>query len=393
MILNLEKLRKDYKAYRKKDKEIAARVNILIEYSKIELKHDGDANKNTKKLKIDAFLESMEIANRTIQRWKKDYIEKGADGLGKLKATGRPPVAIRRRIRRIITAYRKMFRWGSEVIQAHLKHDHNYEVSRHKIEKFLDDSGLRNKYPCTTKKCQKAQKKKKHDKVVVVENPGEHTQIDVKYQTHLLENKQKCYVYNIVDHASNWSFKYAYDRINAKNTKDFMLKLLSVCPFTISRLQSDNGVEFTYKYVSVCDDPKPHPLDEVCEEASIIHKLIPPGEKELQGLVERSHRQDDQELYSRISPKNLSEFNQYLEEFYKLRNKRRRFKKLNWQTPDEWLASHKNKINTQSFEQSSNASVSSELQIIDGEMNSQEDECKKLKKEVKIVEKMGKIAA
>jgi transposase len=34
----------------------------------------------------------MEIAERTIQRWKKDYKERGPDGLGKLKATGRPPV-------------------------------------------------------------------------------------------------------------------------------------------------------------------------------------------------------------------------------------------------------------------------------------------------------------
>lgn len=393
MILNLEKLRKDYKAYRKKDKEIAARINILIEFSKIELKHGEDINQNSKNLKVDAFLESMELSIRTIQRWKKDYIEKGPDGLGKLKATGRPPVAIRRRIRRVITAYRKMFRWGSEVIQAHLKHDHNYEVSRHKIEKFLDDSGLRDKYPCTTKKRQKAQKKKKHDKVVVIENPGEHTQIDVKYQLHLLENKQKCYVYNIVDHASNWSFKYAYDRINAKNTKDFMLRLLAVCPFRITRLQSDNGVEFTYKYVSVCDEPKVHPLDVLCDDENINHKLIPPGEKELQGLVERSHRQDDQELYSRISPKCLREFNQYLEEFYKLRNKRRRFKKLNWKTPDEWLVSYQNKMNTQSIERSSNASVSSELQIIDGEMSSQEDECKKLKKKQEIYEKINKLAA
>ena len=38
-----------------------------------------------------------------------------------------------------------------------------------------------------TKKKQKAEKKKKHTSVVVVKNPGEHTQIDVKYQIHLLK--------------------------------------------------------------------------------------------------------------------------------------------------------------------------------------------------------------
>lgn len=340
MILNLEKLRRDYKLYRKKDLEITARINILLSYSRLELKYDGDINKESKQLHIGSLLESLEISDRTIQRWKKDYTERGPDGLGKLKATGRPPVAIRPRIRRVITAYRKMYRWGSEAIQAHLKYDHHYEVSRHKIEKFLDDSGLRNAYPCTTKKRQRAQKKKKHTKIVVVQNPGQHTQMDVKYQLHLLKNKTKCYVYNFIDHASNWSFKYAYDRINARNTEDFMNRIVWACPFKIDRLQTDNGVEFTSKYLCVSKDPEEHLLDAFCNNNDITHKLIPPGEKELQGLVERSHRQDDQELFSRINPTDLAEFNEHLRFFKDERNRKRRFKKLGWKSPDEWLENY-----------------------------------------------------
>jgi transposase len=340
MILNLEKLRINSKVYRKKDAEIFMRINILLAYSKIEMKYDGEINKDSKQLHVTAFLKSMEIAERTIQRWKKDYKERGPDGLGKLKATGRPPVAIRPRIQRVIEAYRKMFRWGSEVIQAHLKTDHGYEVSRHKVEKFLDDSGLRDKYPCTTKKRQKAQKKKKHTKVVVVQNPGQHTQMDVKYQLHLLTNKSKAYVYNFIDHASNWSFKFAYDRINARNTEDFMNRIKWSCPFKIYRLQTDNGVEFTSKYLCVSKDPKDHLLAKFCNENDINHKLIPPGEKELQGLVERSHRQDDQELFSRIDPKDLAGFNDLLRFYQDERNRKRRYKKLDWKTPDEWLQNY-----------------------------------------------------
>lgn len=341
MILNLEQLRKNSKIYRKKDDEIFMRLNILLEYSKLEMKYDGDINKNSKQLHIRAFLKSMEISERTIQRWKEDYTERGPDGLGKLKATGRPPVAIRPRIRRVITAYRKMFRWGSEAIQAHLKLDHNYEVSRHKVEKFLDDSGLREQYPCTTKKRYRAQKKKKHDTVVVVANPGDHTQMDVKYQLHLLMNNSKAYVYNFIDHASNWSFKYAYDRINTRNTKDFMARIKWACPFKINRLQTDNGVEFTSKYISGCpDEPKEHLLEVFCKENKINHKLIPIGEKELQGLVERSHRQDDQELFSRINPEDLKEFNDLLRFYQDERNRKRRFKKLKWKTPDQWLENY-----------------------------------------------------
>jgi transposase len=304
------------------------------------MKHDGEINKSSKQLHITAFLKSMKIAERTIQRWKKDYDERGPDALGKLKATGRPPVAIRPRIRRVIIAYRKMYRWGSEVIQVHLKLDHDYVVSRHKIEKFLDDTGLRDQYPCTTKKRQKAQKKNKHDKVVVVNHPGDHTQMDVKYQLHLLTNKQKSYVYNFIDHASNWSFKFAYDRINSRNTEDFVTRLRRACPFKINRLQTDNGVEFTSRFLCVAKDPEDHLLAKFCKDNEINHKLIPPGEKELQGLVERSHRQDDQELFSRIDPKDLNEFNEHLRVYQGERNRKRRFKKLGWKTPDAWLGNY-----------------------------------------------------
>ena len=270
MILSLEKLRRDYKLYRKKDQEIAARIDILLSYSKFELKYQGPTLQETKEKFISAFLTSMEISERTIQRWKKDYRDRGPEGLGKLKATGRPPVAIRPRIKRVIMAYRKMFRWGSEAIQAHLEIDLNYKVSRYKIEKFLDDSGLRQQYPCTTKKRQKAQKKKKHTKVVIVSNPGQHTMMDVKYQLHLLSNKSKAYVYNFIDHASNWSFKFAYNRINARNTKDFMNRIIWACPFKIDRLQTDNGVEFTSKYLCVSSDPEDHLLDKFCQENILL---------------------------------------------------------------------------------------------------------------------------
>jgi len=198
----------------------------------------------------------------------------------------------------------------------------------------LNESGLREQYPCIVQR--KPKKKKKHNKKVHVLIPGAHTQMDVNHQPHLL--KQKCYVYNFVDHASNWSFKRAYKRVSPESTVDFMKELLRVCPFKIYRLQTDNGTEFTYKYISKFqDEPAEHPLTEICEKHRIIHKLIPPGEKELQGLVERSHRQDKQELFHRIKLERLEEFNGELSFFYTQRNKIRRFKKLGWKTPLESL--------------------------------------------------------
>lgn len=338
MYLSVEKLRSDYKAYRKVNAEIATKLDILISIAKFDLEYSGDDLKEAKQKKISIFLAALDLSERTLQRWKKAYAEEGADGLGKKIASGRPAGQLPNRIKKIIKKYRSKFKWGSEVIQAHLDRDYNFKVSRHKIERYLEVSGLRKAFPCTTIKKQKAQKEKKHTKKVVVKNPGAHTQMDVKYQLHLLTNKQKCYVYNFIDHASNWSFKYAFPAINERNTLDFMNKLKEKCPFDIYRLQTDNGIEFTFKYVSGApDEPKEHLLGKFCNEHNINHKLIPPGEKELQGLVERSHRQDDQELFSRINPNGLEQFNELLAEYTNERNQKRRFKKLNWKTPDQWL--------------------------------------------------------
>ena len=262
------------------------------------------------------------------QRWKQSYRCNGINGIAPEKRGHPLKKEIPFHIAKLIEHYRKEYLWGSEVIQAHLLFDHSIKINRYRIDRFLHESGLRKQYPCTTSKKKRA-KKKKHTKKVIVHNPGEHTQMDVKYQLYLLQDKSKSYVYNFIDHASNWSYKRAYSAINVKNTKDFMERLLKVSPFKIERLQTDNGIEFTFKWASKHhDDPKEHPLFKLCYRESINHKLIPPGEKELQGLVERSHRQDDQELFSRIAPKDIHEFNRLLEQHYLWRNQSRRFKKL-----------------------------------------------------------------
>jgi transposase InsO family protein len=383
MILSLEKLRVDYKTYRKKDPFIAEKIDILISITKFELTLAGEAQAEARQKKISAFLADMELSERTLQRWKKAYSEEGgAEGLGKKIASGRPPGEIPLNIQSIIKNYRSKYKWGSEVIQAHLKHDHDYTVSRHKVERYLDVSGLRKEFPCTTIKKQKAQKEKKHTKKVVVTTPGAHTQMDVKYQLHLLTNKQKCYVYNFIDHASNWSFKNAYPAINERNTLDFMKKLMEKCPFEIMRLQTDNGIEFTFKYISGApDEPKEHLLGKFCKDHNINHKLIPPGEKELQGLVERSHRQDDQELFSRIHPNELDQFNKLLEEYANERNKGRRFKKLNWKTPTQWLNDYIIQtiatvlhINSQENAEGNFPRVSAEAKILEIKKKFKEDE-------------------
>ena len=232
MVLSLVQLRADYKAAYRPNPRLAKKLEVLIETSKVDLSYEGDVSQAGKKVKISSILRASKITVRTLQRWKEAYRLKGIFGLAPKKRGGVIAIDLTLAIQEHINFYRSNYRWGSEVIQAHLLKDKEISVTRYKIERYLTKSGLRVKYPCSTIKKIKA-KDKKHTKKVIVKHPGDHTQMDVKYQTHLLLNKQKAYVYNFVDHASNWSFKKAYPAISAKNTEDFMEELLVACPFLI----------------------------------------------------------------------------------------------------------------------------------------------------------------
>ena len=66
--------------------------------------------------------------------------------------------------------------------------------------------------------------------------------------------------------------------------------------FKILCIQTDNGAEFTKKFVS--DDANPHLFGEKLKEFGIRHKLIKPFTPRHNGKVERSHRKDNEYFYA-----------------------------------------------------------------------------------------------
>lgn len=331
MDLKLQTLRQEVKQFGKNSKRMTQRFLALIELTKFKKKHGC-----VKETDYESLADRFEISGRTLYRWESAYKRGGAVALVPIKAPGRKPRPIRGHTATKIARMRKLYNWGAEVIQAHLKFDHGITRSQYEINRFLRRKGL-----LVRKKCKA---RKKHTHVVQVENPGQHTQTDVKHLPHLLPNEEKCYVYNFVDHASKWAFKRAYDSYGPSETLDFMRAVVQAAPFVITRSQTDNGVEFTYKYISHIDEPKEHALDRFCKSNGIRHVLIPPGEKELQGLVERSHRQDDEELFHRIKPISLAAFNILLSEHCEWRNGKRRRKLLGWKSSDEFIKNYREKI-------------------------------------------------
>jgi transposase InsO family protein len=266
------------------------------------------------------------IAERTIARWLACYRKSGAIGLKRQRIPGRPQSKwLRGWQAKKVLLLRRKFQWGPEVLAVHMKKLFGITVSQGQIYKLLQRKNLLRKT--------RRRKVNKHTKKVRVWEPGKHTQMDVRH----VDNKDggiKRYIYNFVDHASKWSFKYVYDSYGPSETHDFMMRLLRDCPFAIQRLQTDNGIEFTNRYLS---DNCEHVLERICKQYSIRLVFIPPGEKELQGLVESHHRVDKDEFFARIGKRSVAETNELLKEYLSFRNRRRGFKWNRWLSPMEYL--------------------------------------------------------
>lgn len=139
--------------------------------------------------------------------------------------------------------------------------------------------------------------------------PGQRIQLDVKYVPEFVGGK-RVYNYVAVDECTRWRFAWAYDSLNGVCTYDFLERLNKHCPFPIKTIQTDNGFEFTFHLQPRIDENSiEHLMDQWCREHSIRHRLIPPGAKELNGKVERSHRIDEQYFYWQAPTDTLEHFN------------------------------------------------------------------------------------
>lgn len=210
-----------------------------------------------------------------------------------------------------IISLRKQTNYGPDRLQYHLEQLHNIHLPRSTIGHILKRENL---IPP-----KRLKHRKKHLKRYQEPNPGDKVQADVKYAPYRVKAQQH-YQYTAIDDCTRWRFAKIYYDLSVNNTEEFLKELIRAAPFKIKTIQTDNGIEFTYKFVSdpKCMDkePKEHPLDTLCKKHNIHHKLIPLGQCEINGKVERSHRIDEEEFYRLITYTSLKKlqlaFNQWI---------------------------------------------------------------------------------
>ena len=129
---------------------------------------------------------------------------------------------------------------------------------------------------------------KKYDTPIMI---GIKWQMNVKYILKICyvgSDGQKYYQYTMIDEASRERLIYPYREQSTYSTVDFVKRAIVYFGYKPKITQTDNGSEFTHTK----NTTKEHPLDILCNELHIHHKLIKPRTPRHNGKVERSHRND-----------------------------------------------------------------------------------------------------
>ncbi len=153
--------------------------------------------------------------------------------------------------------------------------------------------------------------------------PGEKVQIDVKEVPYaclrgaLKYSGKHLYQWTAIDECTRVRFVYGFEEHTPENTVKFLKMLIKVFPFKIKTIQTDNGTEFTYKFIS---ETEKSPMDKFLEKLGIKHVLIPPRTPWHNGKVERSHRNDQRYFYDWEKFKSADDLNIKLKEHLKWSN-------------------------------------------------------------------------
>lgn len=229
--------------------------------------------------------------------------------------------------------------FGPDMIREYLVREGRNAVSTSTINHVINkrQKGYRKPKPARLKK---------HRRRYELPVPGQRLQLDVKYSPMTVEG-QTVYVYVAVDECTRWRYACAFKELNDHWTEVFLEQLVRNMPFPIHILQTDNGQEFTFKHLP--GETREHAMEAWSKRTGIAHRLIPPGAKELNGKVERSHRIDADYFYGWAPTDSLEKFNLALQRWIRRYNLERPHGSLGYLTPAEKLRERLTSLNTVCF--------------------------------------------
>ena len=227
-------------------------------------------------------------------------------------------------IEQYIIDIRKKTNQGAEFIQHHLITKHCINLSVTGIYKCLKRAGLivERKY----------HQKKKLVYIKRNYSPGEKIQVDTKYVK--MKSGRTVYQYSAIDMATGIIFKWLYENIGPDESCDFLRKLVNFYPFRIFAIQTDNGIEYTWRLHP--EIRKTHHFTTQCKLLQMEHILIPPASPTYNSKVERTHKIDKQELWNKTKFNSFKSMKKSLKKYVYDFNHSRKTPSKNWLSPIEY---------------------------------------------------------
>ena len=242
---------------------------------------------------IKRFLKIQEIPKSTFYTWLNKYKDTGTVSNLSTKPKTSPNIFNNQEaINLIIKLYTKEYR-GKHYIKAYLNRK-GIKIGVTAIENVLKRNNL------WRKKIKK--KKKRYDKrkfVSKIQKEGKIVQIDTKY---IKLGRKTVYQFTAVDLATRYSWRQIYEDKTPYSALSFLKYVLKTSPFKIKAIQTDNGLEYTYRCIN---SSKINIFDEYCLKNKLERRYIPVATPRYNGVVERVHGIDEKEFYSRLN-KNIT---------------------------------------------------------------------------------------
>jgi transposase InsO family protein len=236
---------------------------------------------------IQAAKRHFSRTRKTVRSWLRGYEREGVAGL-----LPRYPPSRRTRIPGEVVARIREARfehhYGASRAQVWLRRVHHLEVCMATIQRIFRRLGM----PYLPTKAGKRTPRPRQLKFFEKAEPGESVQIDTKV---VKIAGRKAYQYTALDDCTRYRVLRLYPRLHHGASARFLETVRREMPFPIRRLQCDHGTEF------------PLAFELAAEQAGMRLRRIRPRCPQQNGKVERSHRIDSEEFWSRLDVKNIDE--------------------------------------------------------------------------------------
>ena len=237
------------------------------------------------------------------------------------KAPHSSPKAYSDEVQQLIIRTRKRTNQGAEYIRFHVLMKYRTTLSVTGIHKVLKRAGL--------VKERVYHKKKKPYVVTRTYVPGEKIQVDTKYVK--TSSGKTYYQYSAIDIATGIIFKQLFREIGPTQSCAFLRNLVLFFPFPLQKIQTDNGLEYTWRLNP--DIHQTHHFTLQCQLLGLEHILIPPASPTYNSHVERTHRIDMEELWRKKRYHSFHSMQLDLRKYVLHFNHHRATPSKNWRTP------------------------------------------------------------